>query len=102
MKRRKFIASAMGVGLVTAASSQEAVTSSITTQGLTFTTSTPLSPEERKRQYAICKERGHVQDLEAGGIVLTSYPAIYPKPVCKFCGTRFWTEEVSHEEGAPQ
>ena len=92
----------MGAGLITAASAQESVTTGITTQSLVGVTRAPLAPEERKRQYAICKERGHVQDLDAGGIVLTSYPPIYPKPICKFCGTRFWTEEVSHEEGVPQ
>ena len=61
----------------------------------------PASIEERKRQYAICKVRGH----QVGG-----YPsgtiAIYPPPVqhpyCKFCGTTFWTETIERESGAPE
>ena len=60
------------------------------------TTKLARSLEERIRQYEICQARGHV----TGNMMTLTYsgPTI---SVCRYCGTRFWTETIEHEEGAP-
>ena len=101
MKRREFISAAV----FAAASPVVAQTNSVGQISIFGGTTTPpnLTPEQRKREYAICKVRGH----QVGGYPNT-VNAIYPPPVmhpwCKFCGTTFWevVTTIVEESGAPE
>jgi hypothetical protein len=53
-----------------------------------------MTDDERKRQYEICKERGHVPS----DIQLTSLP---PQEVCAKCGTHYRYDRVLVEFDAP-
>lgn len=83
----------------------------IAMSGVTIGANVQLSPmfdkpqlpiEERRKQYAICKERGH----QVGGYP-TAVNAIWPPPKqhpwCKFCLTTFWetTSTTLHEVDVP-
>lgn len=107
MNRRQAITAMAGVVTIAAATGAEAQTGFLAYSGgseYVVFQPTPVPPEERKRQYAICKERGHV----AGQNQITN--AIYYDPsqpqfdTCKFCGTSFrWVttmEETNQPEGA--
>jgi hypothetical protein len=59
--------------------------------------------EERKRQYAICKERGHAPEYLSSLVTNAIWPPPPPpNPICKYCGTEIWTETIQHEKGAPE
>lgn len=51
-----------------------------------------MAPRRDEKQYAICKQRGHVAE---GSYSSGWGPA---KSTCRFCHTIYWTEEVLHEE----
>lgn len=102
MNRREAIAA--GVSLITA-SSLPAQT--ITGVNGTYTISTPVDKPlaERRKQYAVCKERGHVAEEPNAFLVNAVYrePGYVEFSRCKFCGTgfRFTTATTLEEANKP-
>lgn len=84
MNRREVIS---GVAAVTIAGVSNAQ------MGNVYTVTTPVepTPEERKRQYAICKERGHTAGFDRNQVTFAiTYPDDYVCfSRCKFCGTDY-------------
>lgn len=60
------------------------------------------SIEDRKKEYAICKVRGHQIDPLAGNFTPAIYPPPAPRYTCRFCGTTYWTESVDRETNIPE
>ena len=71
--------------------------------GMNLIRPVPPSPEDRKREYAICKVRGHSLEYPNNFVTVAIYPPPPPpNPVCKYCGTEVWTETIQHEKGSPE
>ena len=84
MTRREFqtgVASAVMAGIIPDAKAQE---------------------DDRKAQYAICKQLGHQGEPLAAQNAVFSYPPLAPRRTCKWCGTTYWTETIQREEGVPK
>ena len=63
---------------------------------LTSTIDPPaLAMEYRRKQYEICRQRGHAADWA----ITVGYDST--KKHCKYCGTLYWIETIEREEGAP-
>jgi hypothetical protein len=57
---------------------------------------TEASEREKRRydEYLICQQRGHSESpYQTMGM--------YPKHMCRFCGTLYWEETITREAGAP-
>ena len=100
MKRRDFILGATAVAVP--GSGQVTLTGDLSSSGIVNVIPAPMPLEERKRQYAICKERGHVAGYPFPGTIAIWAPPPPPPPTCKYCGTTFWTEQVQHEVNVPE
>jgi hypothetical protein len=100
MNRRELLAGGVAVTVLPAIAQQGI--SGVTNGSYIVEIPPAVSMEERKRQYAICKERGHVPEIDPSQNVIAIYPPPPPRMICKYCGTEVWTETIQHEKGAPE
>lgn len=106
MNRREAITAMAGVLTVAAADGQTPTIAGDRMIGNTYTIAGVASfdPAERKKQYAICKERGHAAgEWPFSQNTIYTWPPQVPMSACKFCGTlfRFVTTTKLEESNTP-
>ena len=110
MNRREMLAGLAAVPIVIAGPEQSGVPAGKASDvlGIAQYSDTPLwhviDPAERKKQYAICRERGHVAAPEMFVATGTYGPADLNRPqwsTCKYCGTGFRFVTTMEENNPP-
>jgi len=55
--------------------------------------------EKLMNEYAICKQRGHEEDLDEDSVLIPGGSYAYR---CQYCKTLFWEERIVHERDTPK
>jgi len=104
MNRRELIAGAAAV-VVAAPAVSQTMDSSVSychAVGQNLVCDVPPSLEERNRQYAICKDRGHVAEISLGVTFAAVYNADQSSwSTCKYCRTQFRYVTTMEEANKP-
>lgn len=74
----------------------------IPTSTNTFTLSSDIPLDERRKQYAICKERGHATAEIQATFAVAHLTGYVESMICKYCGTSYRYVQTIEESNTPQ